>query len=310
MVVALDPASRPSVDDGGQTVPGLCRDGHRERAGVDPVPPVLGRAGPRSFTQADCLIVEAGELGSLLRREGLYSSLLTNWRGSCEQRACAGTCARRRRVTWPSVSSRCDPQRETARREPSGCTEAQRASTIIQSLQKKVAEIWRIPLKPIDGRRVRLMAIEAVTTDGRHRLCQCVACCAASLYRRRQPASSPSTPTPLRERCREALGPADDHWQNGATPRWLAQRAVRGSVARRSATPRCSKLQTSLLHALRVSHSRRRGVEDPGAATPRRGIRRTRNRSSWRRPRTQDLVLTPSTKLKGPIPYLSDSACK
>ena len=34
-------------DDGGQTVPGLCRDGHRERAGVDPVPPVLGRAGPR-----------------------------------------------------------------------------------------------------------------------------------------------------------------------------------------------------------------------------------------------------------------------
>ena len=32
---------------GNRTVPGLCRDGHRERAGVDPVPPVLGRAGPR-----------------------------------------------------------------------------------------------------------------------------------------------------------------------------------------------------------------------------------------------------------------------
>ena len=39
-------------DDGGQTVPGLCRDGHRERAGVDPVPPVLGRAGPRCFPGA------------------------------------------------------------------------------------------------------------------------------------------------------------------------------------------------------------------------------------------------------------------
>ena len=39
-------------DDGGQTGPGLCRDGHRERAGVDPVPPVLGRAGPRCFPGA------------------------------------------------------------------------------------------------------------------------------------------------------------------------------------------------------------------------------------------------------------------
>ena len=30
----------------------LYRDGHRERAGVDPVPPVLGRAGPRCFPGA------------------------------------------------------------------------------------------------------------------------------------------------------------------------------------------------------------------------------------------------------------------
>ncbi len=34
-------------DDGEQTVPGLRRDGHGEREGGDPVPPVLGRAGPR-----------------------------------------------------------------------------------------------------------------------------------------------------------------------------------------------------------------------------------------------------------------------
>ena len=39
-------------DDGGETLPGLCRDGHRERAGVDPVSPVLGRAGPRCFPGA------------------------------------------------------------------------------------------------------------------------------------------------------------------------------------------------------------------------------------------------------------------
>ena len=42
-------------DDGGETLPGLCRDGHREREGVDTVPPVLGRTGPRRLpgTPAD-----------------------------------------------------------------------------------------------------------------------------------------------------------------------------------------------------------------------------------------------------------------
>ena len=37
---------------GDKRFPGLCRDGHRERAGGDPVPPVLGRAGPRCFPGA------------------------------------------------------------------------------------------------------------------------------------------------------------------------------------------------------------------------------------------------------------------
>ena len=42
---------------GGETLPGLCRDGHRERAGGDTVPPVPGRAGPR------CLPGAAGDRG-------------------------------------------------------------------------------------------------------------------------------------------------------------------------------------------------------------------------------------------------------
>ena len=44
-------------DDGGQTVPGRRRDEHGEREGVDPVPPVLGRAGPR------CLPGASGDRG-------------------------------------------------------------------------------------------------------------------------------------------------------------------------------------------------------------------------------------------------------
>ena len=34
-----------------------------------------------------------GEVGALLRREGLYSSLLTNWRGGSVRRAPCGRCA-------------------------------------------------------------------------------------------------------------------------------------------------------------------------------------------------------------------------
>ena len=48
-------------DDGGETLPGLCRNGHREREGVDAVPPIVGRAGPR------CLPRSSGDRG---RRQG------------------------------------------------------------------------------------------------------------------------------------------------------------------------------------------------------------------------------------------------
>ena len=99
----------------------------------------------RILKQADAC-KKPGELGALLRREALYSSLLTNWRRQREQGALKGMRGRRRgpkprpidpRVTQLEVEH-CRLQRKL-----------QRAETII-TLQKKVAEILGIPLKPLD----------------------------------------------------------------------------------------------------------------------------------------------------------------
>ena len=87
-----------------------------------------------------------GELGALLRREGLYSSLLTNWRRQREQGALQDMRGRRRgpapRLVDPRVQ-RLEAENRRLQRK------LQRAETII-TLQKKVAEILGIPLNPLD----------------------------------------------------------------------------------------------------------------------------------------------------------------
>ena len=70
---------------GGETLPGLCRDGHREREGVDTVPPVPGRAGPR------CLPGATGDRGWRQGAPGGRPSATARW---CN--GVSGTSAR----TW------------------------------------------------------------------------------------------------------------------------------------------------------------------------------------------------------------------
>jgi len=99
----------------------------------------------RILKQADAC-KKPGELGALLRREGLYSSLLTYWRRQREQGALQDMRGRRRgpkpRVVDPRVKQLEAENRRLQRK-------LQRAETII-TLQKKVAEILGIPLKPLD----------------------------------------------------------------------------------------------------------------------------------------------------------------
>ncbi len=99
----------------------------------------------RILKQADAC-KKPGDLGALLRREGLYSSLLTNWRRQREQGALQDMRGRRRgprpRLVDPRVKQLEAENRRLQRK-------LQRAETII-TLQKKVAEILGIPLKPLD----------------------------------------------------------------------------------------------------------------------------------------------------------------
>jgi len=121
----------------------------------DPDPEVPARVQRRRFsaeyrlrilTQADAC-KKPGEVGALLRREGLYSSLLTNWRRQRDTGALREMRGRRRgpkpRPVDPRVTQLEAENRRLQRK-------LQRAETII-TLQKKVAEILGIPLTPLDN---------------------------------------------------------------------------------------------------------------------------------------------------------------
>ena len=87
-----------------------------------------------------------GEVGALLRREGLYSSLLTNWRRQREAGALREMRGRRRGPTPRPVDPRVTQLEAENRRLQ---RKLQRAETII-TLQKNNAEILGIPLTPLD----------------------------------------------------------------------------------------------------------------------------------------------------------------
>ncbi len=119
-----------------------------------PDPEVPARVQRRQFT-ADYrrgLLKEAdackkpGALGALLRREGLYSSHLANWRRQRDQGELLAGRARKRGPTATAIDPRVRQLEVENRRLQ---RKLARAETII-TLQKKVAEILGIPLKPLD----------------------------------------------------------------------------------------------------------------------------------------------------------------
>ena len=121
---------------------------------TDPDPEVPAKVQRRRFSAEYRLRIlkhadackTAGERGALLRREGLYSSLLTNWRRQREQGALQEMRGRRR----GPKARRVDPRMKQLEAENRRLQrKLQRAETII-TLQKKVAEILGIPLKPLD----------------------------------------------------------------------------------------------------------------------------------------------------------------
>ena len=122
-----------------------------------PDPEVTERAARRRFTaeyklrmvrQADAC-AGSGELGALLRREGLYSSHLTAWRRQWEQGSLAALSPKKRgRPAAPS--SPLARRVAELERENAQLTQRLRQAEAIISVQKKVSEILGIPLKPGD----------------------------------------------------------------------------------------------------------------------------------------------------------------
>ncbi len=121
------------------------------RSSQDPDPEVPAKARRRRYTAAykQRILGEAdrcsapGQIGALLRREGLYSSLLSRWR---QQRACGAAAAlepkkrgRKARPVDPQAKRIAELERETVRLR----TKLEKAETII-AVQKKLSRLLSI----------------------------------------------------------------------------------------------------------------------------------------------------------------------
>ena len=175
---------------------------------------VVPKARRRFFTAAEKLrIVEAadglgqGEIGALLRREGLYSSLLTDWRRLRAAGQLSGEPVRRR-------GPQPDPQAAELKRQQLEIARLQRqlarAEAIIEA-QKKSPSCWVPSRRPSrtssrEGPGGTLAQITGVTAA-----CAALDVPRSTLYRQRRPAPPPATrptPPPAQQRALSAAGQA------------------------------------------------------------------------------------------------------
>ncbi len=123
-----------------------------------PDPAVLEKPVRRRFTAEYKLRIlheadrctASGQLGALLRREGLYSSLLSTWRQQRDQGTLAGLTPKRRgRKANPDAPLIAENQR--LKRETQRLAAKLRQAEMIIEVQKKLSELLGIPLPPSDN---------------------------------------------------------------------------------------------------------------------------------------------------------------
>ena len=139
--------------EGARRATGVSADG---AAGEEPRDPeVVEKAKRRRFTAEYRLkIVRAaeacrgsGEIGALLRREGLFSSQLSTWRRQWEEGALEGLRARKRGPKAKAV----DPRVKKLEQENARLVRKLKKADAIIAFQKKVHELLGIPLKPYES---------------------------------------------------------------------------------------------------------------------------------------------------------------
>ncbi len=104
----------------------------------------------RILEEADRL-GQAGELGQLLRREGLYSSLLSTWRRQRDEGVLAGL-APKRRGRKAKRKDDVAQENERLRRENERLAQRLKQAETIIEVQKKVSEMLGIVLPSGNGR--------------------------------------------------------------------------------------------------------------------------------------------------------------
>jgi transposase len=117
-------------------------------------PEVPAKAQRRKFTSEYKLRIvreaerckEPGEIGALLRREGLYSSLLTAWRREVEQGARTALRSKKRGPKAREV----DPRVKELERENARLRKRLEHAELIIAVQKKVSKLLGIPLASPD----------------------------------------------------------------------------------------------------------------------------------------------------------------
>jgi transposase-like protein len=85
-----------------------------------------------------------GDIGAILRREGVYSSHLVTWRRERDRVAKAGLAARRR---GPQAQAK-DPRVTQLEREIARLRRRNQQVETLLEIQKKASELLGIPLKP------------------------------------------------------------------------------------------------------------------------------------------------------------------
>ena len=99
----------------------------------------------RVLSEADCC-TKPGELGALLRREGLYSSHLATWRTARRRGELAGLAPRARGPKAKPIDPRDRKLVEQAREITRLQARLERAEGLI-AVQKQVAQILGLPLE-------------------------------------------------------------------------------------------------------------------------------------------------------------------
>ena len=149
-VTESDRESRPS-----ETTPGERSETGGAGDGRDSAPATEVVARPRRRTFSAVykarILAEAaqcrgpGEIGRLLRREGLYSSHLSAWR-KAEREGALGALATRKRGRKPSPSTAVRKELARLQRENTRLREELRKANIILEVQGKVSRLLEIDL--------------------------------------------------------------------------------------------------------------------------------------------------------------------